>query len=199
MQRLFWFGALLLVLAVALAGCQPGASAPPNTEATIQVLVGTQLAQQQTSGGNGAAASPAPDYPATIAAQGTQIGMLQGTLAAPAPTSAPPPTPVPPPTPAPPPTPDDTTALRNALAAFLAWPPSQVDFDISENTGTFARGSVKHVNEEFGGWWFAAKVEGVWMIAGTGNGVPECERFNALNIPVQWVDYCVDGDNTVHR
>ena len=194
MRRPLWFTAFVFVFLAVLAGCQ----AEDNTlssdaQATIQALVGTQLAQQQSSGGNSPAASPAPDYPATIAAQGTQIGVLQNTLAAPAPTTAPPPTP------APSPTPDDTTALRNALAAFLAWPPSEVEFDIGENTGTFARGSVKHVNEEFGGWWFAAKVEGVWMIAGTGNGVPECERFNALNIPVQWVDYCMDGDNTVKR
>jgi len=183
MRRFLWFTLFLLLFAV-LAGCQPGAGTAPNTEATIQAMVATQLAQTQP---NNTAAPPAPDYAATIAAQSTQIGILQGTLAAPAPTSAPPPTP------------DDTTALRNALAAFLAWPPSQVDFDITENTGTFARGNVKHVSEEFGGWWFAAKVEGVWMIAGTGNGVPECERVNALNIPVQWVDYCVDGDNTIKR
>jgi len=181
MNRKFWYVLILLLVFALLAGCQPGNSITPDAQATIQAMVGTQLAQQQPGGSNSPAASPVPDYAATITAQSTQIGMLQGTAAAPAPT------------------PDDTTALRNALAAFLACPPSQVDFSIAENNGTFARGSVKRVGDEFGGWWFAAKVEGVWMIAGTGNGVPECERLNALNIPVQWADYCMDGDNTVHR
>jgi len=183
MRRFFWFTLFLLLFAV-LAGCQPGAGTTPNTEATIQAMVATQLAQAQP---NNTAAPPAPDYAATIAAQSTQIGILQGTLAAPAPTSAPPPTP------------DDTTALRNALAAFLAWPPSQVEFDIAENTGTFAQGVVKRVGEDFGAMWVAAKIEGVWMIGFVGQGVPECDRINALNIPIQWIDYCMVGDNTVHR
>ena len=184
MQRLLWFVTLLSALLVVLAGCQPGPSTPPpDAQATIQAMVGTQLAQQQTGGGSGPTASPAPDYPATIVAQSTQISALQGTLAAPAPT----------------PTPDDTTALRNALAAFLAWPPSQVDFEISENTGTFAQGGIKRVGDEFGAMWVAAKVEGVWMIGFVGQGVPECDRINALNIPVSWIDYCMEGNNTVHR
>ncbi len=180
MRRLSWTVFAFIALLALLTGCQPGNAATPDAQATIQAIVATQLAQQQNTGGNAPAASPAPDYPATIAAQSTQISTLQGSPAAPA-------------------TPDDTTALRNALAAFLAWPPSQIDFSIGENDGQFARGGIKRVGDQFGAAWFAAKVEGVWMIAFVGQGVPECERVNALNIPVTWIDYCMDGPNTVHR
>ncbi len=162
-----------------LAACS-GASPTPNMQATIQAAVSTQLASLTQ-------AAPTPNYPATIAAQSTQIGALQATAAAP---TAPPPAP----------TPDDALALRHALAAYLAWPPSHVDMSIGEiRPDGFARGSVKKVGEMEGAAWFAAKVEGVWMIAYVGQGVPPCQRVNALHIPVAWADFCMQGNNTVHR
>lgn len=63
----------------------------------------------------------------------------------------------------------------------------------------FARGTVKRVGEMEGGGWFAAKVEGLWMIAYVGQGVPPCERVNALHIPVEWIDYCMQGNAAIHR
>lgn len=174
---------LMFVGSLGLAACG-GASPTPNTQATVQAAVATQLAALTHQ-------APTPDYPATIAAQSTQIAGWQATAFAPT---------AQPPTPAPTPTPDDATALRNALAAYLAWPPSQVDMSIGEiRPDGFARGGVKRVGETMGAAWFAAKVEGLWMIAYVGQGVPPCERVNALHIPVAWADYCMQGNNTVHR
>ncbi len=181
-----WYRLLLLMVlasSLAFAGCS-GASPTPNTQATVQAAVATQLAALTHQ-------APTPDYPATIAAQSTQIAGLQATVSAPT---------APPATPAPAPTPDDATALRNALAAYLAWPPSQMEMSIGEiRPDGFARGTVKKVGEMGGAAWFAAKVEGLWMIAYVGQGVPPCDRMNALHIPVAWADYCMQGNNTVHR
>ena len=175
---------LLLVVGEGLLVACNGTSPTPNMQATIQAAVGTQLAALTQT-------APTPNYPATIAAQSTQIGVLQATAAAPT---------APPPTAAPVPTPDDTLALRHALAAYLAWPPSQVDMSIGEiRPDGFARGSVRKVGEMEGAAWFAAKVEGVWMIAYVGQGVPPCNRVNALHIPVAWADFCTQGNHTVHR
>ncbi len=179
--------ALVLFLIALLAGCMPGNSAAtPDSQATIQAAVATQLAQTN--------ATPTMQYEATIAAQGTQISILQATAGAPpAPTS----TPAPPP---PAPTPDDTTALRNALAAYLAWPPSQVEFTIGVMDNGKAKGGIRRAGEQYGAMWAAAKVEGVWEIAHVGQGVPPCDRVNALGIPVDWFDYCVnESGDTVQR
>ena len=183
MKKRYGMFLVLLVASLALAACG-GASPTPNTQATVQAAVATQLAALTHQ-------APTPNYPATIAAQSTQIAGWQATASAP--TALPP-------SPAPAPTPDDATALRNALAAYLAWPPSQMDMSIAEiRPDGFARGSVKKVGEMEGAAWFAAKVEGVWMIADVGQGVPPCERINTLHIPVAWADYCMQGNNTVHR
>ncbi len=174
---------LMLVGSLGLAACS-GASPTPDAQATVQAAVATQLAALTHQ-------APTPDYPATIAAQSTQLAGWQATAAAPAPV---------PPTPAPAPTPDDATALRNALAAYLAWPPSQMAMDIADiRPDGFARGTVKKIGEMEGAMWFAARVEGLWMIAYVGQGVPPCERINVLQIPVAWADYCMQGNNVVHR
>ncbi len=180
--RLPFVGVFVLLL---LAACQPAAPTP-DTQATLQALVATQLAQ---------ATPPAPpiDYPATIAAQATQIAGLQSTLAAP--TSAPPTI-----APTPTPTPDQTLLLRQALAAYLAWPLADVDMEIGEIRGQWARGSIRRKGEMEGAGWFALYRDGFWTIAYVGQGVPPCKRVNALNIPKDWVDYCVtESGQTVAR
>jgi len=178
-QPMIWIFVLLLV--VILAGCQGAATATTNTQATVQAMVAAQMATLTAS-------VPTSNYPATIQAQGTQLAVLQNTMTAP--TQPPAPTP----------TPDETTAIRNALATYLAWPPSQVEMEIAEirPDGT-AQGVVQRVGETMGAAWFAAKVEGVWLIAYVGQGVPPCERVNPLHIPTEWVDYCEQGSQTVHR
>ena len=178
MRRLSHFSfALVFLLMTVLTACMPGNSAAtPDVQATIQAAVATQLAQNN--------ATPTPQYEATIAAQSTQISVLQATAS------------VPPAVP----TPDDTTALRNALAAYLAWPPSQVEMTIGAMENGKARGGVSRAGEQGGAMWAAAKVEGVWEIAYVGQGVPPCARVNALDIPVAWFDYCVNANGeTVHR
>jgi len=173
-MRYFRFALPFLLFGVVLAGCQSGSGAAPDTQATIQAMVGTQLAQ--------ATPAAAPDYVATIAAQSTQIGILQATATAVVP--------------------DDTTALRNALAAYLGWAPSDVNFSISANDGAFASGGIRYADETHGGAaWLAAKVEGVWVIADVGQDMPTCQRVDALNFPADWVGYCYNAENgeTVKR
>lgn len=133
-QRLRWLILLFSLLLVGLAGCQSGNVVTPDAQTTIQALVATQLAQ--------APAANAPDYAATIAAQSTQISVLQATATAAVP--------------------DDTTALRNALASYVGWAPSDVNFSVNSNDGAFAFGGIRHANETHGSAaWLAAKVEGV--------------------------------------
>ena len=174
----------LMAAVVLLAACQAITAPAGNSQATVQALVATQIAQVT-------AAVPMPDYPATIQAQADQLAQWQATAqAALAITPAPPAAP----------TPDDAAMLRYVVASYMGIPPSQLDITISELAPPFARGGVALSNEIGGGMWLAAKVEGVWLIAYMGQGVPECERINPLNIPVDWADYCVTADGqTLHR
>jgi len=173
-QRLRWLILLFLLLLVGVAGCQAGNKASPDIQTTVQALVATQLAQATSDAG--------PDDVATIAAQSTQISVLRATATAAAP--------------------DDTTALRNALAAYLGWAPSDVNFSISVNDGAFASGGVRHADEMYGdAAWLAAKVEGVWVVADVGQDMPQCRRVDALNFPADLVGYCycVENGETVKR
>ncbi len=178
-QFRWWLVSTLLLFVLVAAGCQRAAT--PDTQATVQAMVAAQMATLT-------AKAPTPDYAATFQAQATQIAALQATIAAP--------TPLLPPTP----TPDETTAIRNALAAYLAWPPSQIEMEVGEirPDGT-ATGVVRRVGETMGAAWFAAKVESVWLIAYVGIGVPPCDRVNPLHIPTEWVDYCQQGNQTIRR
>ncbi|NPA92082.1 MAG: hypothetical protein GXO56_00195 [Chloroflexi bacterium] len=145
---------------------------PPNTQATIQAAVGTQLAQY----------TPAVDYQATITAQANQIASQSTAIAA---LQA---------------TPDTQEAIRQALLARLGWPADQLSFDIAEIRGEYAVGSLSRVGEMGGAAWFAVHSNGQWVILHIGQGVPYCEELEPFNPPTDWISHCVDvTGNTVQR
>lgn len=63
---------------------------------------------------------------------------------------------------------------------------------VSKNDGTYASGGVKDKNSEVGGgYFFAAKVEGVWKIVADGNGTISCESLVPYpNYPVSMIPEC---------
>jgi hypothetical protein len=137
----------------------------------------------------------------------TSSAVLTQTAAAQPPAQVPPPSLPPPagPSPAAPPsavpTLTDEQAIKQALLAKLGWPEAEMEFSLSQNTGQFAQGSVKRVNEMQGAAWFAGKdAGGKWIIAYIGQGVPNCADIQPFNFPLDWISHCIDvSGNTVER
>jgi hypothetical protein len=65
---------------------------------------------------------------------------------------------------------------------------------ISKNDGTYASGGVKEKNAEAGGgYFFAAKVAGVWKIVADGNGTISCESLAPYpDYPISMIPECWD-------
>jgi len=95
--------------------------------------------------------------------------------------------------------PTDHDLIESALIDETEIDPDSLEFDISENDGSVARGSVRDINSIGGAMWFAAKTNNTWQVTFVGHGVPECDQVNPYNYPTSWVDYCMDGANTVAR
>lgn len=95
----------------------------------------------------------------------------------------------------------DETAIKQALLVMMGWPESDMEFSMGENTGQFARGSLKNKNEISGAAWFAARnSNGKWLILYVGQGVPYCNELQGYNIPTSWISHCVDSaGNTIAR
>lgn len=93
----------------------------------------------------------------------------------------------------------DEEAIKQALLAKLGWTAAEMDFSMSENTGTIARGGVKKIGEMQGAAWFAGKdSSGKWIIAYIGQGVPNCSEVQAFNFPTNWISHCMDSSgNTI--
>ena len=98
------------------------------------------------------------------------------------------------------PTKSDRDLLRQALLDKTGINPSDFMFDIADNNGTIARGTVKDKNDISGAGWFAHKSNGVWTITYVGQGVPKCSEVNPYGYPVSWADYCLNSQGKpVHR
>lgn len=174
-NRFVKFFLLLTMLLVAALACKIDMSTPQADQAAINTAV----------------------------ALTAQAQFMQMTLQAPATSplpSAQPPTTAPPTVAAPTPTPTDEALIKQALLAKLGWNEADMEFSLSQNTGQHAQGAVKNVNEQGGAAWFAAKVNGQWVIAYIGHGIPLCSEVEPYNIPVDWISHCMDASyNTIER
>ncbi|GAB4503635.1 MAG: hypothetical protein Fur0043_06270 [Anaerolineales bacterium] len=149
-----------------------------------------------------AASTPAADPNAfnTMVAQIAQAAMTQ-TAAARPPTNVPPPPGPGPASPTPTVPLTDETLIKQSLLAKLGWTESEMEFNLGQNTGQIARGSVKKANEMQGAAWFAGKdAAGKWVIAYVGQGVPNCADIQPFNFPIDWISHCMDASgNAVER
>ncbi|GEM_PF-2227980 len=98
------------------------------------------------------------------------------------------------------PTKSDRDLIKQALLDKTGINPADFMFDIADNNGTIARGTVKDKNDIGGAGWFAHKSNGVWTITYVGQGVPKCSEVNPYGYPVSWADYCLNSQGKpVHR
>lgn len=123
--------------------------------------------------------SPAPEQPAPV----------------PTPTVSATSTPVP--TSKPSPFIDDTAAIKSALIDKTGISETNLEFQISQNTGQHAKGTVKAKDEIGGGYWIAAMVEGRWLIVYDGQSQPTCAQIAPYNFPKEMVPECLDAAGSV--
>ena len=96
--------------------------------------------------------------------------------------------------------PSDYDLIESALLTELNTNSDDIEFSISENDGSIARGTVRDIGGISGAAWFAAKSSNTWQVTFVGQGVPECSQVNPYNYPTSWADYCIDElGNTVAR
>ncbi len=61
--------------------------------------------------------------------------------------------------------------------------------DINKGSDDYAMGVISPAGDGPGGWWYAAKVDGAWMIIQDGNGDPACEVLEEYGVPAEWYTY----------
>ncbi len=107
----------------------------------------------------------------------------------------------------------DITVLivANLLAAKYSVDVTTIEVTISDARDEFASGSSGPVGGgPGGGYWYAALVDGAWVIAADGNGVILCSEIAPYDFPVDMIPECYDeateqsvvradpmGDNTL--
>lgn len=94
---------------------------------------------------------------------------------------------------------DNEKLLKEAMQNYLT-DGKMVDFNIDRIQGNNAKGSVT-LEQEVGGWWLAAKVNGNWKIVGLGSDVVDCEQIAPFDFPGDMVTTCYDArtDKAVNR
>ena len=94
----------------------------------------------------------------------------------------------------------DLQAIKQAFSEKYGHPVSEVNVNISKNTGSLAQGGVGFEGEMGGGWFLAAKTASGWIIVDDGNGTISCELIAPYGFPVDMVPECVDsGGNLIVR
>ena len=94
----------------------------------------------------------------------------------------------------------DLEAIKQAFSEKYGHPVSEVNVNISKNTGSLAQGGVGFEGEMGGGWFLAAKTADGWVIVDDGNGTISCELIEPYGFPVDMVPECVDsGGNLIVR
>lgn len=93
---------------------------------------------------------------------------------------------------------DDEALIKTAMAAKLGKEEDEIDFSVSENTGTHAKGNVKDVGSETGGgYWLAAKGDDGWVIVYDGQANPTCEQIAPYDFQADMVPECLDENGDV--
>jgi hypothetical protein len=87
----------------------------------------------------------------------------------------------------------DTVA--QALSRKYNRPAIDYVLETQEDTGSFAKGTVRLKDVAGGGLWFAAKTEKGWELAFDGNGIMPCATADRYRFPRTMVSACVDEAN----
>lgn len=84
--------------------------------------------------------------------------------------------------------------IKQALIKKNNWTNFEVEVTINKNDGTYAAGSVKEKGSMVGGgYFFAKKVNGDWIIVADGNGVITCASLVPYpDYPVSLISECYD-------
>lgn len=84
--------------------------------------------------------------------------------------------------------------IKQALIKKNNWTNFEVEVTINKNDGTYAAGSVKEKGSMVGGgYFFAKKVNGEWIIVADGNGVITCASLVPYpDYPASLISECYD-------
>ncbi len=84
-------------------------------------------------------------------------------------------------------------AVRAALVAIHGQSALNLNVDISEFDGDYARGTIIE-NGGGGGLWFATRVNDIWALVWDGNGIPDCVRVNLYpKFPNKMIPQCFNA------
>jgi hypothetical protein len=91
------------------------------------------------------------------------------------------------------PSPDDANLIKTALFKKNNWPDdSSLKFVLTENDGNYAKGTVN--GNGGGGYFFAAKQNGDWVIVADGNGIIQCSALTDFpKFPTSYIPTCFDS------
>jgi hypothetical protein len=86
---------------------------------------------------------------------------------------------------------EDEMFIRGAVAERLGLEPENLPFEITQNTGTYAMGSVSN------GYFIAVKDQGSWVILYDGQGTPYCQEIEPFQVPIEMIPECLGVNNTL--
>jgi flagellar basal body-associated protein FliL len=84
------------------------------------------------------------------------------------------------------------TQLKQAFADKYSKQLAEVDLEVSDNDGTYAKGLVKFSGDISGGWWLAYSNGSTWTLVADGNGTVMCTDIEDYNFPNTLVPECWD-------
>jgi hypothetical protein len=92
---------------------------------------------------------------------------------------------------------NDEQRIIAAIAEKLGYEINELVVTIVENSGSHAKGGVRHINEVGGGYFIAAKLDDRWVIAHGGQTYPSCAAIDAYAFPTDMVPECLDENNNL--
>lgn len=96
---------------------------------------------------------------------------------------------------------DDQEKIKAALAKKLGQDQDDLLVEISQNTASLAKGTIREKSSEVGGGYFlAAKAGNDWLIVYDGQSTPTCSQIAPYDFPKEWVPECLGpSGNLVKR
>ena len=92
----------------------------------------------------------------------------------------------------------DEVLLKKAVSEKTGIAIDTIVFEISENTGKYAKGLVNAKGETVGGgYWLAIKSGGKWTVVFGGQNTPECSLVDPPGFPADMVPECFDASGNV--
>jgi hypothetical protein len=89
---------------------------------------------------------------------------------------------------------DEEVLIKAAVLESVGLEEEEVEFMISTNTGTHAKGNIREIDAVSGAYWLAAKFEGEWIAVYDGQANPPCEDVDLYDFPSDMVPECIDED-----